>query len=189
PINHAAGKDLALAGTAFAHDESPGNASGGVGVLAVVHGQGEEVNALARFRVRDGGGQDDVIAHTDDGGTVRLLGQLSRFKRNALAAGEINRNVLFHDACPLWRAPESSYQLLAVSFQQSHYILVSGRNAGSSGCWQLKPAASRWLPEKGKRIFNLTRLHDGAVPKAQEQTVPKERASYLRRPSLWTTVL
>ena len=80
PIDLAAGQNFALAGTAFALDEAAGNASGGVGVLAVVDGEREKVDALAGLGIGAGGGQDDVVAHAHNAGAVRLLGQFSGFK-------------------------------------------------------------------------------------------------------------
>ena len=73
-IDLAAGQNLALAGTPFALDESARNASGGVGVLAVVNGEREKVDALAGVGVGAGGGQNDVVANAHDAGTVGLLG-------------------------------------------------------------------------------------------------------------------
>src|SRR5208337_4212979 len=43
PVNLAAGEGFALAHAAFALDKAAGNASAGVGVLAVVDGEREEV--------------------------------------------------------------------------------------------------------------------------------------------------
>ena len=79
-VDLAAGENFALAGTAFALDEAAGDASAGVGVLAVIHGEGEEIDALAGIGVGGGGGQNDVVAHAHDDRAVRLLGQFSGFK-------------------------------------------------------------------------------------------------------------
>ena len=62
-VDLAAGENLTLAGAAFALDEAAGNASAGIGVFAVVNGQGEEIDALAGIGVGGGGGQNDVIAN------------------------------------------------------------------------------------------------------------------------------
>jgi hypothetical protein len=62
-INLPAGKNLALAGTAFALDEAAGDASAGVSVFAVVNGEGEEIDAFTRIRIGSGGGENNVIAH------------------------------------------------------------------------------------------------------------------------------
>ena len=43
------GQDLFLAGTSFALDEAAGDAAAGVGVLAVIHGEGKEIDAFARL--------------------------------------------------------------------------------------------------------------------------------------------
>ena len=58
-------------------NQPPGDAPGGVGVLAVVDGQGEEVGVLLRLLGEDGGDQDDGVAVADDGGAVGLLGELA----------------------------------------------------------------------------------------------------------------
>ena len=73
-VDLAAGKNLALAGTPFTLDEAARNASGSVGVFAVIDGEGEEVDALTWFGVGAGGGKDDVVADANDAGAVGLLG-------------------------------------------------------------------------------------------------------------------
>ena len=73
-IDLAAGQNFAFAGAPFALDESARDASGGVGVLAVVHREGEEVDALAGVGVGASGGENHVIANAHDAGTVCLLG-------------------------------------------------------------------------------------------------------------------
>ena len=79
-VDLAAGENLSLAGTAFALDEAAGNASAGVGVFAIVDGQGEEIDALAGIGVGGGGGENDVVANAHHDRAVRLLGQFSGFK-------------------------------------------------------------------------------------------------------------
>src|SRR6185437_17074001 len=79
-VDLAAGQDFALAWAALTLDEAAGNASAGVGIFAVVNGQREEIDSLARFGIRSGGGKNDVVAHSYDHGTVGLLGQFSGFK-------------------------------------------------------------------------------------------------------------
>ncbi len=74
PVNLAAGQNFALAGPPFALDEAARNASGSIGVLAVIDGEGEEVNALTGVRVGAGGGENNVVADAHNAGTVGLLG-------------------------------------------------------------------------------------------------------------------
>ena len=62
-VNLAAGENFTLAGAAFALDEAAGDASAGVGVFAIVNGQGEEIDAFAGIGIGGGGGQNDVIAN------------------------------------------------------------------------------------------------------------------------------
>ena len=47
-VDLTAGQNLLLAGTAFALDEAAGNASTGIGELAILHRQREEVDAFLR---------------------------------------------------------------------------------------------------------------------------------------------
>ena len=99
-INLAAGEDFALAHAAFALDEASGETSAGIGVFAVVHSEGEEVDAFAGIGVGDGGGENNVFAEADDGRAVGLFGEFSGFKRDFFAAGEMNGNAgcfWFHD--------------------------------------------------------------------------------------------
>ena len=73
-IDLAAGEHFALAHAAFALDEAAGKASAGVGVFAVIDGEGKEIDALAGIGVRGRGGEHDVIAQADYGRAVGLLG-------------------------------------------------------------------------------------------------------------------
>ena len=61
-INHAAGKNFAFAGTAFALDESAGDASAGIGVFAVINGEREEIDSFTRVGVGAAGGENHVVA-------------------------------------------------------------------------------------------------------------------------------
>src|SRR5690242_21532595 len=47
--------------SAFALDEASGESSAGIGVLAVIDGEGEEIDALARFRVSHGRSENNVL--------------------------------------------------------------------------------------------------------------------------------
>ena len=98
PIDLAAGKDFALARPAFALDEAAGNASRGIGVLAVIDGEGEKVDAFAGVGISAGGGENNVFANAHNAGAVRLLGQFAGFKANGLAAGQIYADFMFVDA-------------------------------------------------------------------------------------------
>jgi hypothetical protein len=74
PVDLAAGEHFALAHAAFALDEAAGKASTGVGVFAVIHGEGEEIDALAGFGVRGRGGEHDIFSNADHGRAMSLLG-------------------------------------------------------------------------------------------------------------------
>ena len=80
PVNLPAGQNFALARTPFALDKSAGNASTGIGVLAVIHREREEIDALARVGIGHGGSEHDVVVQADDGCSMRLLGQVFQFQ-------------------------------------------------------------------------------------------------------------
>src|SRR5262249_51970309 len=63
-----------------------GDLAGGGRLLAVLDGQGEEVDALAGGAVGDGGDEHHRVAVADDDGAVGLLGELTRLDRQLLAA-------------------------------------------------------------------------------------------------------
>src|SRR5208283_5194694 len=79
-VNLAAGENFALTHAPFTLDEAAGEASASVGVLAIVHGEGKEVDAFAGIGVGDGGSKNNVFAQADNCCSVRLLGELSGFK-------------------------------------------------------------------------------------------------------------
>ena len=74
PVDHAAGKNFALTGTAFTLDEAAGDASTGVCVLAIINREGKEIDALPRIGIGRRRGQHHVIAQTNHGRAMRLLG-------------------------------------------------------------------------------------------------------------------
>ena len=88
-VDDAGGQDALLAGTALAAVEAAGNTAHGVHLLLEVHGQGEEVDAVAGT----GGGGDAAedagvaIAHHDGG--VGKLGQLADLQRQG-TAGQVH---------------------------------------------------------------------------------------------------
>src|SRR5208337_2323573 len=92
PVNLAAGEGLALAHAAFALDKTAGDASPGVGVLAVIHGERKEIDALAGFGVGGCSGEHNVFAKAHDGRAVGLLGKFSGFDGELLSACEFDGN-------------------------------------------------------------------------------------------------
>ena len=92
PVNLAAGESLALAHAPFALDKAAGNASAGVGVLAVVDGERKKVDALAGLGIGGGGGEDYVFAEAHDGSAVGLLGKFSGFDGELFSASEFDGN-------------------------------------------------------------------------------------------------
>ena len=78
------GEDLLGGGPAFALDEAAGELAGGVGLLAVVDDEREEVAAVVGLAF-DGGDQDHGVAVADDDGAVGLLGEFAGFEDEVLA--------------------------------------------------------------------------------------------------------
>src|ERR1700735_5542695 len=99
PVDLAAGEHFAFTHAPFALDKAAGKTSAGIGVFAVVDGEGKEINAFTRVGVGGSGGEDDVVAHADYGCAVGLLGQFSSFKCELFSAGEVDgdgANFWFH---------------------------------------------------------------------------------------------
>ena len=95
-VDLAAGKNLTLAGTALTLDKAAGNASTGIGVLAVIHGQGEKIEAFFGIRRGYSGSQNYVVALGHEHGARSLLGHAACFKSQALATGKLDSHFLFH---------------------------------------------------------------------------------------------
>ena len=76
-IDQAARQGFLVRRLAFTLEEPAGDASGRVGVLAVVDRQGEEINPLAGAGRTAGGDEDHGVARTDDDRTVGLLGEFA----------------------------------------------------------------------------------------------------------------
>ena len=89
PVDEARGQRLLLGGTAFALEEAAGDLAGGVGLLLVVHGQREEVDAgLGGLRGDDGGEHAGLAVLGVDGG-VGLARDAPGLERQ-LAAAPVN---------------------------------------------------------------------------------------------------
>src|SRR4030088_2290519 len=73
-VNLATGENFALTHAAFAFDKAAGDTSTGVGVLAVVNGEGEKVDALAGIGIGDRRGEHNVFADAHNRGPMGLLG-------------------------------------------------------------------------------------------------------------------
>ena len=120
PVDQPGGQDLLLGRPALALEPAAGDASRGVGVLAVVDGQREEIGVLLRLLVEDGGGEDDGVAEADDGGAVGLLGELADLDVEGLRA-DGDGDLVDHGLVPFLS------------------IGVGGRPSGRR--WRAKPAA------------------------------------------------
>ena len=81
PVDQPAGQDLLLGRLAFPLEEPARNASRGVGVLAVVDGEREKIDALTSARRGAGRDDDERVAVAYGDRAVRLLGQLAGFHR------------------------------------------------------------------------------------------------------------
>src|ERR1035441_7296184 len=89
-VDLAAGQDFFFAGTAFALDESARNASARVGVFAVVHGEGEEVNAFPGIGRRHRGCENNGFSSGDQRCAGCLLSHAAGLKDQPLAAGKLD---------------------------------------------------------------------------------------------------
>ena len=119
---------------AFALEESAGDAARRVGVLAVIDGQRQEVDALTRGGRMAGGDEHHRVALPDDDGSVRLLGQLACLDRQVLLA-DLNLT-LVHKASMGSRSPvcmwsQCGSMLTAVNRQ----FQTRRRAARASGTW------------------------------------------------------
>src|SRR6185295_8384889 len=78
-VDQAGGDDLFFRRPPFALEEAARNAPCGVGVLAVVDRQRQEVALDAALDFHASGGEDDRVAVADGAGAIGLLGQVTRF--------------------------------------------------------------------------------------------------------------
>ena len=96
PIDLAAGENFLLAWAAFTLDKSTRDAATGIGELAILHGQREEVDTF--FGVRRGYSrcEHSVVAARGKRCAGRLLGDPACFKFDLLATCKLNSYVLLH---------------------------------------------------------------------------------------------
>ena len=94
PVDQARGERFLLARAAFALEKAAGNLAGGVGLLLVVDGQREEVDAGSRTFRCDHGRQHAGFAVLGEHGSVGLAGDAPRLKAE-LASAPFN----FHAMC------------------------------------------------------------------------------------------
>ncbi len=87
PIDLTARQDFLFAGPPFALDESAGNASAGICVLAVVHREREEVDAFPGIGRCHRSGQNNCFAGRYQRCARGLLGHAAGLKDQSLAAG------------------------------------------------------------------------------------------------------
>ena len=84
-VDQAGNQRFLFGRTAFALEVAAGNAAGGVGLLDVVDGQRQEVDAFARRLGGDDGGEHDGLAIGGEHGAVGLTGDLAGFKPEGTA--------------------------------------------------------------------------------------------------------
>ena len=89
-------QNFLFARAAFALDEAAGDASAGVGELAILNGQREEVDAFLGVGRSGCGCKHGVVAAGRESGAGRLLGQTAGLEFDVLSTGKLNGNVLFH---------------------------------------------------------------------------------------------
>ena len=79
PVHDAAGEDLLVPLPPLALEEAARDLTGGEGLLDVLAGEREEVEARA-FVARHGRDEHDALAVGDEDGAVRLLGETARLE-------------------------------------------------------------------------------------------------------------
>ncbi len=89
-VDLAAGQNFFFAGPAFALDEAAGDAAAGVGVLAVIDGEGEKIDAFPGIGRGDCSGQNNGFARGHQCGARGLLGHAAGLKDQPLAAGKLD---------------------------------------------------------------------------------------------------
>ena len=94
-IDQAAGENFFFGGTPLAFDKTARDLPGGVGVLAVVHREGEEPGSRFRIVGHAGGDENRGIARSDDNRAVRLSGHLAGFQGDCPAT-QIDFNCVRH---------------------------------------------------------------------------------------------
>ncbi len=128
PIDLARGQNFFFAGPAFALDKAAGNAPAGVGVLAVIHREGEEIDAFP------GSGEATAVASTTvspvdhQRGARGLLGHAAGLKNQPFAAGKLD-----------------GYFMLG-----RHSVLVSFCSLGKL-VWGSAPPALQGIPARSPR--------------------------------------
>src|SRR5439155_1819104 len=76
-VDHARGEGLLLVRAALPLEETAGDLSGGVGVLAVIDGERQKAHAGPLLALRRGGDQHHGVAVAHGDGAVGLLGDLA----------------------------------------------------------------------------------------------------------------
>jgi len=85
-VDQATGERLEFAWAAFALEEAARDATGGVGLLDVVDGQGEEVLARLGFALGHHRGQHDGAFNVDEDRAAGLAGDFTRFEGDGVGA-------------------------------------------------------------------------------------------------------
>ena len=86
PVDQARDQRFLLGRASLALEIAARNAAGGEGLLLVIHGQGEEVEARLRLLGRDDGGEHDGLAIGGEHGAVGLAGDLAGFEHELAPA-------------------------------------------------------------------------------------------------------
>ena len=90
-IGEAAGEDFLLGGPAFTLEVTAGVTASGRCLLAVIHGEGEEILTGLGLGGRNGCGEDDGFAELNGDGAVGLLCKAAGFDGDVLATnGDLN---------------------------------------------------------------------------------------------------
>ena len=89
-VHQAGNQNLIIRGLAFTFHETARETSGGVEFFFVVHLQGEEIRSFRHFFGAGDRGEQHGAAHTDNSGTVGLLGQFSGLNLDDPTVGQFD---------------------------------------------------------------------------------------------------
>ena len=104
PVDQPRRQDLLGGRPALALDEAAGELARGIGLLAVIDGQGEEIEALPAGR-GDDGDQRHRVADSHDHGTAGLLGEMTGLDAQELAADGSLDKLAWISRCWTWTLP------------------------------------------------------------------------------------
>ncbi len=155
-VDLAGGDDLLLRRPAFALEEAPRDAPGGVRVLTVVDREREEVAVRGSLVLHAGGGEHHGVAQPDGAGPVGLLGQVPRFDDQGSRA-DLNFFALLHGFV---FSLSFVFSLFSRCLQSGHEARVRGvavASGGPSKSGGSQGSGIRWSGDPGARACRYGR--------------------------------